>query len=111
VTVDLSYLSLSAAVPQLESVAFTERALMVALVKPMFELHLERPPTDDSVLRSALAAAVTGISTTGKWRPLDSMESPQRGARGAIEFFVYARRGRDGTESKRSSAAVAQRIA
>jgi len=67
---------------------------MVALVKPMFELHLDRPPTDESVLLSAVDIASAGISAKGRWRVLERMRSPQLGARGAVEFFVYAARDR-----------------
>jgi predicted rRNA methylase YqxC with S4 and FtsJ domains len=65
---------------------------MVALVKPMFELRLDRPPRDESVQRSAVDAASAGISANGLWRVIDTMQSPQLGAHGAVEFFVYAAR-------------------
>jgi predicted rRNA methylase YqxC with S4 and FtsJ domains len=85
---------LAAAVPQLETLRIGSEALMVALVKPMFELHLDRPPIDESILLSAVDVASSGISANGRWRVIETMRSPQLGARGAVEFFVYAARER-----------------
>jgi len=91
VTLDLSYLALAAAVPQLERLQVARGAELVALVKPQFELGLARPPGDDATLRAALAHASAGIEAAG-WQVLGSMRSPVTGARGAIEFFVHARK-------------------
>jgi 23S rRNA (cytidine1920-2'-O)/16S rRNA (cytidine1409-2'-O)-methyltransferase len=91
VTLDLSYLALASAVPQLERVHGLGRAELVALVKPQFELRLAAPPEDEAVLQTALAHAVAGIEDAG-WRVLASLRSPVTGARGAIEFFVRARK-------------------
>ncbi len=91
VTLDLSYLSLTDAVAQLDRIRLSDDADLVALVKPMFELALAEPPTDDEQLTAAVATARAGIEATG-WRVLADMESPTRGARGAVEFLVHARR-------------------
>jgi 23S rRNA (cytidine1920-2'-O)/16S rRNA (cytidine1409-2'-O)-methyltransferase len=91
VTLDLSYLSLTDAVPQLDRIRLTAGADLVALVKPMFELALSEPPTDDERLMAAVAAARAGIEAAG-WTTVGDMESPVRGARGAVEFLVHARR-------------------
>jgi 23S rRNA (cytidine1920-2'-O)/16S rRNA (cytidine1409-2'-O)-methyltransferase len=92
VTVDLSYLSITRALPQLARIAITPGADLVALVKPMFELGLDRPPlSNDETLQAAVDAARHGVETAG-WQLLGDMESPIRGARGAVEFFVHARR-------------------
>jgi 23S rRNA (cytidine1920-2'-O)/16S rRNA (cytidine1409-2'-O)-methyltransferase len=91
VTLDLSYLSLAIAVPELDAVELGEAADLVALVKPMFELGLGRPPDDPDQLREALSLARRGMEQAG-WRVLADMESPERGARGAVEYFVHARR-------------------
>jgi 23S rRNA (cytidine1920-2'-O)/16S rRNA (cytidine1409-2'-O)-methyltransferase len=91
VTIDLSYLALAMAVPQLEVVSFTPHADLIGLVKPMYELGLPRPPTDTSVLEAALDHAVTGIELA-PWAVRNHMRSPIRGSRGAIEFMVHARR-------------------
>ncbi len=91
VTLDLSYLALTRAVPQLELVRLAQDTELIALVKPQFELGLAAPPTDSSELRKALQAAVSGIERT-RWRVVESMESPVRGERGSIEFLVHAQR-------------------
>ena len=93
VTVDVSYLSLARAVPQLERVAVAPAADLVALVKPMFELGLPAPPTRRDALDEAVAQAAAGVEAAG-WRVLSRIESPERGSRGAIEFFLHARRAR-----------------
>jgi len=91
VTIDVSYLALSAAVPQLERVELADSADLVALVKPQFELGLARPPVDAARLADALERASAGIEAA-RWRARGQMESPARGAGGAVEFFVHARR-------------------
>jgi 23S rRNA (cytidine1920-2'-O)/16S rRNA (cytidine1409-2'-O)-methyltransferase len=91
VTLDLSYLALTRAVLQLESVRLAQHTELIALVKPQFELGLAAPPTDSGELRKALQAAVSGIEKA-QWRVAESMESPIRGERGSMEFFVRALR-------------------
>lgn len=90
VTLDLSYLSLARAVPELERVPLTPTAELVALVKPMFELALGRPPEDAAQLDAAVAAARLGVDDAG-WDVLAVAESPTRGGRGAVEFLLHAR--------------------
>jgi 23S rRNA (cytidine1920-2'-O)/16S rRNA (cytidine1409-2'-O)-methyltransferase len=91
VTIDLSYLSLAVAVPQLTRVELAKRADAIALVKPQFELGLSRPPPDRDGLREAVRRARGAFEQNG-WRVAQVIESPVRGARGAIEFLVHARR-------------------
>jgi 23S rRNA (cytidine1920-2'-O)/16S rRNA (cytidine1409-2'-O)-methyltransferase len=91
ITIDVSYLSLTAAVPQLERIAVAAEADLIALVKPMFELRLPEPPMDRERLEEALAVAIQSIEESS-WRVVASMESPVRGGRGAIEFLIHARR-------------------
>lgn len=91
VSVDVSYLALRAAVAQLDRLSFPPGAELVGLVKPMFELRLATIPSDPATLARARDEAVAGIAAAG-WEILDAVESPIRGGRGAIEFFVHARR-------------------
>jgi 23S rRNA (cytidine1920-2'-O)/16S rRNA (cytidine1409-2'-O)-methyltransferase len=91
ITLDLSYLSIAAAVPALEQVQLAGDAELVALVKPMFELGLDRPPVAPEQLDRAVAAAAAGVTREG-WQLVATLESPVRGTRGAVEFFVHARR-------------------
>lgn len=90
VTVDVSYLSLALAVPQLARIELAEDADVVALVKPQFELGLARPPDDPATLAEALDRASAGIEAAG-WSVRGRIESPLRGAGGSVEFFVHAR--------------------
>ena len=90
VSVDVSYLSLAAAVGQLSSLA-RPGTVLVGLVKPMFELRMATIPSDPVVLGQARDAAVTGVTAAG-WEVEAAVESPVRGGRGAVEFFVLAKR-------------------
>lgn len=92
VTIDLSYLSLADAVPQLEAVRFAPDADLIGLVKPMFELHLASPPTDEDELRLALDRAVHGIERDRRWRVVGTMPSPVLGRKGAQEWLIHAHR-------------------
>jgi 23S rRNA (cytidine1920-2'-O)/16S rRNA (cytidine1409-2'-O)-methyltransferase len=91
VTIDLSYLALAKAVPQLRRVGLSQDANAVALVKPQFELGLERPPDDVTSLREAVARSRRAFHING-WDVEAVIESPVRGARGAVEFLLHARR-------------------
>jgi 23S rRNA (cytidine1920-2'-O)/16S rRNA (cytidine1409-2'-O)-methyltransferase len=90
VAIDVSYLSLAEAVPQLETLAFVDDAELIALVKPMFELGLETPPGDD-LLVEAVAHASRGIERAG-WLVAGAFASPVSGHRGAKEWLLHARR-------------------
>jgi 23S rRNA (cytidine1920-2'-O)/16S rRNA (cytidine1409-2'-O)-methyltransferase len=91
VTVDVSYLSLSRAVGQLDRVEVAPGADLVGLVKPMFELRRATAPLDDQSLAAALEAARAGVTAAG-WRFVASLPSPVTGARGARELLLHARR-------------------
>ena len=90
VTMDLSYLSIAAAVRQLGRVAFAPGVDLVALVKPMFELGLADAPLDDAALDAAFVHARVGVEAAG-WCVVAQAESPVRGARGAREGWLHAR--------------------
>jgi 23S rRNA (cytidine1920-2'-O)/16S rRNA (cytidine1409-2'-O)-methyltransferase len=94
VTLDLSYLALSDAVPQLEAVRFADCAQAVALVKPQFELGLAELPDNPEQLDVAVYKARSGFLAAG-WQVPDWIESPVRGRRGSIEFLLHATRGVD----------------
>jgi 23S rRNA (cytidine1920-2'-O)/16S rRNA (cytidine1409-2'-O)-methyltransferase len=91
ITVDLSYLPLSDAVPQLERLEIAPDADLVALVKPTFELRRGRPPEQRAQLEAALQAAAYAVDAAS-WRVRARCESAVTGARGTTEFFVHARR-------------------
>ncbi len=89
VTLDLSYLSLARAVPELTRVRLAPDATLVALVKPMFELGLGRAPADRDSLEDARAAATAGVAAAG-WTVVATIDSPVTGARGAPELLLHA---------------------
>lgn len=91
VTMDLSYLSVTSAALQLGGVPLAPSARLLALVKPQFELRLPEPPEDGPRLAEALNRARAGVLAAG-WAIIDAGESPVRGTRGSVEFFVYAKR-------------------
>jgi 23S rRNA (cytidine1920-2'-O)/16S rRNA (cytidine1409-2'-O)-methyltransferase len=91
ITMDLSYLSLASAVPQLDRIAIAGDAELIVLVKPMFELRLPALPEEGVLLKRTVVQAIQGIEL-GRWKVFAQMESPMRGAGGTIEFFLRARR-------------------
>jgi 23S rRNA (cytidine1920-2'-O)/16S rRNA (cytidine1409-2'-O)-methyltransferase len=90
-TLDLSYLDVTRAVTQLSRLRFRRGSDVLALVKPMFELGLAHPPREGPRLDEAVGHAAAGL-TAERWNVLGTMECPVRGTRGAIEFFIHARR-------------------
>jgi 23S rRNA (cytidine1920-2'-O)/16S rRNA (cytidine1409-2'-O)-methyltransferase len=88
VTLDLGYLALAEALPQLEQLRYAPGARLVALVKPMFELRLADPPEDEPALMRARDAAAAGAQRAG-WRIEDWIHSPVTGSRGARELFIF----------------------
>lgn len=91
VTMDLSNLAVARAVPQLGRELMAVGVELVALVKPMFELGLARLPASEGELEEALERAAAGLAAAG-WTVVGRMRSPVLGARGAVEFFLHARR-------------------
>jgi 23S rRNA (cytidine1920-2'-O)/16S rRNA (cytidine1409-2'-O)-methyltransferase len=92
VTIDLSYLSLARAAPQLNTVEIAADADLIALVKPMFELGLAAPPADPDQRAKAAELAATAFESAG-WSAPRWLESPVRGRRGAVEYLLHLRRG------------------
>jgi 23S rRNA (cytidine1920-2'-O)/16S rRNA (cytidine1409-2'-O)-methyltransferase len=104
ITIDLSYLAIADAAPQLEPLEISAEAELIALVKPMFELGLAAPPIEAIELGAAVVSAERALERTG-WRTVKTIRCPHEGARGAIEFFVHARRAlRPSGPSARTSA-------
>lgn len=92
VTMDLSYLAVAAALPQLGGVRFAPGARLVALVKPTFELGRATLAADAADLADATSRVRSSLGGHG-WRYLDATVSIVPGARGALEGFVLADRG------------------
>ena len=93
VTIDLSYLSLAAAAPQLVVLDFAPAADLIVLVKPVHELGLATLPEDDRVIAAAVEHATDGLKIAG-WLVRAAERSPVRGARGAIEWLLHAQQRR-----------------
>jgi 23S rRNA (cytidine1920-2'-O)/16S rRNA (cytidine1409-2'-O)-methyltransferase len=91
VTIDVSYLALAAAVAQLDRITIAHDAVLIGLVKPMFELRLATAPSDRVLVDAATERAAAGIVAAG-WEVVGSMPSPVLGGRGAVEALVHARR-------------------
>ncbi len=90
VTVDLAYLAIARAAPQIARLPLAAGADVVALVKPMFELGLATAPTDEASLEDARLRASAGLAAHG-FHAIATVPSPIAGARGARELFVHAR--------------------
>jgi predicted rRNA methylase YqxC with S4 and FtsJ domains len=63
----------------------------VALVKPMFELGRGVLPTTADELDEAVGRATVAVGGAG-WTDVSAIRSAMLGSRGAVEFFVHARR-------------------
>ena len=92
ITMDLSYLAVGGAVPQLERLDISSGADLVALVKPTFELRRGTMAATTGDLDRAVEHAALPATRSG-WRVLDAIEWARPGRRGAREAFIHARRG------------------
>jgi 23S rRNA (cytidine1920-2'-O)/16S rRNA (cytidine1409-2'-O)-methyltransferase len=91
VTVDVSYLAAPEAIRSAEQLRLAPAAVVVALIKPTFELRAALVVTDPSLVRTAVRGAAQAIDSMG-WRVLACTIPAVTGAGGAIEAFVMARR-------------------
>jgi 23S rRNA (cytidine1920-2'-O)/16S rRNA (cytidine1409-2'-O)-methyltransferase len=90
ICLDLSYLALADAIPQLCSLDLSEGAQLIALVKPTFELHASSMIIESDAIDKAVAAAMTAADGCG-WSVDDTSVFVQGGG-GAPEVFIYATR-------------------
>jgi 23S rRNA (cytidine1920-2'-O)/16S rRNA (cytidine1409-2'-O)-methyltransferase len=91
VTIDVSYLALADAVPQLDRIDIAHDADLVALVKPTFELRRGSLAASDDDVRRAVESVRRTLAAHG-WSVVDRCGAPPTGRRGAREAFVHARR-------------------
>jgi 23S rRNA (cytidine1920-2'-O)/16S rRNA (cytidine1409-2'-O)-methyltransferase len=91
ISLDLGFLALATGVPQLNQLELAPGADLLALVKPTAELGLPAPPRDEASIREAVERAGAAVGAAG-WEVLGAVESPIRGSRGAIEWFLHGRR-------------------
>jgi 23S rRNA (cytidine1920-2'-O)/16S rRNA (cytidine1409-2'-O)-methyltransferase len=93
ITIDLSYLALTDAVPQLDVLRIEPHADLVALVKPTFELHRGRLASSATQVSDAVDRASASIGSSG-WDVRGICPAPATGRKRAPEVFIHARRGR-----------------
>jgi 23S rRNA (cytidine1920-2'-O)/16S rRNA (cytidine1409-2'-O)-methyltransferase len=98
VVMDLSYLSIADAVPQLDQLNLATETQLIALVKPTFELHRGQLAADPGQVASAAAKARRALRDAG-WAPAGQVASPIDGSRGAVEVLLLAKRGGGPTAS------------
>jgi 23S rRNA (cytidine1920-2'-O)/16S rRNA (cytidine1409-2'-O)-methyltransferase len=101
ITADLSFISLTAAVPALARSA-APRADLVLLVKPQFEagrqeVHRGGVVTDPAAWRAAVDRVAEACRAAGAG-PIDVMASPLTGPAGNVEFLLHARTDHPGGE-------------
>ena len=91
VVMDLSYLAVADALPQLDPGLLAASAQLVALVKPTHELRAPTLAADpDSVARAV--SRVQWAMTQHGWSVMSQLPSPVAGSKGAVEVFVHAAR-------------------
>ena len=92
---DVSFISLVKALDKiLELTSFD--ASLLALIKPQFELHREKVGkngvvTNNFYREEAVNKVIKWLEIEKNWRIVDIFESPIKGAKGNIEYFIYAR--------------------
>ncbi len=95
VVIDVSFISLKLILPALVDIV-DERAEIIALVKPQFEVGAEKLPPDGVVKSEADRQAVLEdlrafMEAETPWRVVNEMESPIQGEKGNIEFLLHMR--------------------
>ena len=91
IVIDLSYLSVADAIPQLERLDISPSARLLALVKPTFELRRGRLAAAPGDVDEAIRRAVEGIEAS-RWVCRGTCAAPSTGQRGSREAFVHAAR-------------------
>ena len=89
VTIDLSYLALADALPQIHSEILKPAATVMALVKPTYELHSGALAADRESVADAIEKVLHAVARLG-WTVVAVIPSSISGSRGATEVFVQA---------------------
>jgi 23S rRNA (cytidine1920-2'-O)/16S rRNA (cytidine1409-2'-O)-methyltransferase len=95
VTIDVSFISLRLVLPAITAMA-SDKARLVALIKPQFEAGPERVTKGivrDPAVHAAVCRDVEQQATSLGWRVLGVMPSPIEGGDGNREFLLGAQRG------------------
>ncbi len=90
VSMDLSYLAVSAAVPQLDRLRLKAGADLIALIKPTFELHSGQLAAQPQQVVDAAHEAEGALRRSG-WELAGRTGSPVLGSRGAVEVLLHAK--------------------
>jgi predicted rRNA methylase YqxC with S4 and FtsJ domains len=90
---DLSYLAISDALPQLVGFELGTHADLIVLVKPTFELRAGTLARSDEDVARAIEQAERAMSSLG-WYVKGRCDAPSTGRRGAREVFVHGHRER-----------------
>jgi 23S rRNA (cytidine1920-2'-O)/16S rRNA (cytidine1409-2'-O)-methyltransferase len=104
--VDLSYLSLTTAVPIVARLFHGRPVEMVCLVKPLYEGLAQRDMNDHGALATVLHKLFGDLKASGL-PAADACVSPILGGRGAIEFLAHIR---DGSVTPGADALAARAI-
>ena len=95
IVADLSFISLSKALPAALALA-RPGAVLVALIKPQFEVGPERVGKGgivrDPAARAAARAGVRAFLVASAWAVIGEAESPIAGGDGNAEFLIAARK-------------------
>ncbi|SEA61003.1 TlyA family RNA methyltransferase [Rubrimonas cliftonensis] len=96
IVADVSFISLTLALPRALARGVTPGATLVALVKPQFEAGRAAVGRGgvvrDPAAREAACARVSAFLAASGWPPIGLTESPIAGGDGNVEFLVAARR-------------------
>jgi 23S rRNA (cytidine1920-2'-O)/16S rRNA (cytidine1409-2'-O)-methyltransferase len=103
VVMDLSYLAVADALPQLDPGLLSASAQLVVLVKPTYELHAPTLAADGASVAQAVARVQRAMAQHG-WLVVSHVPSPITGSRGAVEVFVHAARATPRFEQTRRTA-------
>jgi 23S rRNA (cytidine1920-2'-O)/16S rRNA (cytidine1409-2'-O)-methyltransferase len=89
ITMDLSYLPASVAVPQLAPLIIADAADLIVLVKPTFELRRATLARSDDDITEAIRRATDAMIRCG-WIVSGTCAAPTTGRGGAREAFIHA---------------------
>ena len=94
-TIDVSFISLKLVLPAVEKL-LEQRATLVALIKPQFEVGrsvVKKGIVRDPSVHATVCEAIADFLTARGWRVRGVIPSPVTGGDGNREFFVRADRG------------------
>ena len=94
-TVDVSFISLKLVLPH-ALILLTERAELIALIKPQFEAgreHVKKGIVRDAAIQRAVCDDIAGFVESLGWRVAGVIPSPIEGGDGNAEFLLGASRG------------------